>query len=109
MFAKLAQIRLRGVGSVRRAWAADAKRAGSGAACCSAMAETHKARRPILVCHWQHAPATGALECVWQSIPAPVSDEPRPKRELGQIRRLTDARTARRRPFRRGGLNREVA
>src|SRR6516162_3950219 len=102
MFAKLAQIRLRYVGSVQTGRVAPANRTGIGAARDSAMGETHRVRRSMLVCYWQHSPATGALECVWQSITAPpVSDEPRPSHEFGQMRRLTDARAASRRSFRR--------
>jgi hypothetical protein len=41
------------------------------------------------------------LECVWQSVPAPAADEPRPVRLLVEVRRLTNAHTAARRPFRR--------
>jgi hypothetical protein len=101
MFAKLAQIRLRGIGSAQRAWAADGCRTGNGAACSPPIANSHRSRRPILVCYWQQAPATGALECAWQGVAAPVTDEPRPEHLLGQVRRLTDARAAAGRPVRR--------
>jgi hypothetical protein len=101
MFAKLAQIRLRGIGSAQQAWATDEHRNGNRAACSSPIANSHHAGRPILACHWRKAPATGALECVWQSVPAPATDEPRSARLLGEVRRLTDARTAARRPLRR--------
>jgi hypothetical protein len=51
MFTKLAQIRLHGVGSVQQAWATDKYRTGNRAACGSPIANSHYARRPILVCH----------------------------------------------------------
>ena len=101
MFPKLAQFCLRGVGGAQQAWATDEYRIGNRAACGSPIANFHHAGRPILVCHWQKAPATGALECVWQLVPAPATDEPRRARLLGEVRRLTNARTAARRPFRR--------
>jgi hypothetical protein len=101
MFAKLAQIRLRGVGSTQQAWATDGCRTGNRAGCRSTIANSHRVRRPLLVCHWQQAPATGALQCVWQAVAAPATDELPPERLRGQLRRLTDARAAARRPFRR--------
>jgi hypothetical protein len=101
MFAKLAQIRLRSVGSADQAWATDELRNGNRAACSSPIANSHHAGRPILVCHWREAAATGALECVWQSVPTPATDEPRQARVLGEVHQLTDARTAARRPLRR--------
>jgi hypothetical protein len=101
MFAKLAQICLRGVSGVQQAWATDEHRNGNHAVCGSPIASFHHSGRPVLVCHWQKAPATGALECFWQSVPAPATDEPRPARLLGEVRRLTNARTAARRPLRR--------
>jgi hypothetical protein len=101
MFAKLAQISLHGVGSARQVWATGEHRTGNRAACSSPIANSHRVRTPLLVCHWQQAPATGALECVWQSVPAPATDELPPERLRGQLRRLTDALAAARRPFRR--------
>jgi hypothetical protein len=101
MFAKLAQIILHGVGSARQVWATDEHRTGNRAACGSPLANSHRVRTPLLICHWQQAPATGALECVWQSVPAPATDELPPERLRKQLRRLTDARAAARRPFRR--------
>src|SRR6516165_12692696 len=101
MFAKLAQFCLRGVGGAQQAWATDEYRIGNRAACGSPIAHSYHGGRPILVCHWQKAPATGALECAWQSVPAPATNEPRRARLLGDVRRLTNARTAARRPFRR--------
>ena len=101
MFAKLAQICLRGVGGAQQAWATDEYRIGNRAACGSPIAHSYHGGRPILVCHWQKAPATGALECVWQSVPAPATNEPRRARLRGEVRRLTNARTAARRPLRR--------
>ena len=61
MFAKLAQISLHGVGSARQVWATDEHRTGNRAACSSPIANSHRVRTPLLVCHWQQAPATGAL------------------------------------------------
>jgi hypothetical protein len=87
MFAKLAQTRLRGIGSVQQAWATDELRNGNRGAFSSPIA--NRAGRPILVCHWQKLPATGALECVWQSVPAPATDEPRSVRLLVEVHRLT--------------------
>jgi hypothetical protein len=101
MFAKLAQIRLRGIGSAKQALATNKYGIGNRATCGSPIANSDHAGRPILVCHWQKAPATGALECVWQSVPAPATDEPRRARLLGEVRWLTNARTAARRSFRR--------
>jgi hypothetical protein len=101
MFAKLAHICLHGVGGARQVWATDEHRTGNRAACSSPIANSHCVRRPLLVCHWQQAPATGALQCVWQAVAAPATDELPPERLRGQLRRLTDARAAARRPFRR--------
>jgi hypothetical protein len=66
MFAKLAQIRLRAVGNVQQALATNRDRAAFRAS-----ARPRRARRPILVCRWQLAPATGALECIWEAVGAP--------------------------------------
>jgi hypothetical protein len=96
MFAKLAQIRQRVVGNVQRALATKDSRAAF-----RPTAHPYRARRPILVCRWQLGPATGALECVWEAVSAPPTHELRRERELGEVRRLTDARTAARRPFKR--------
>jgi len=101
MFAKLAQFRLRHGGSSRRAWVTHPNHTGNPAACRPMLAASRRLRRPMLVCHWQHAPATGALECVWESISAPATGQPRPGRSLGEVRRLTDARIAAKRPFSR--------
>jgi hypothetical protein len=101
MFAKLAQIHVRHVGDVQHAGTANTNRAGNGLGGCLAMAATRRARRPILICHWRHAPGTGALECVWEAASAPATGEPRRQRLLGETRRLNDARAAARRPIRR--------
>jgi hypothetical protein len=98
MFAKLAQVRLR---PARVVSAPDIYRIGRRAACRPTMAASHRARRPMLVCRWRHAPATGALECMWESVDAPAASQPRSQRSPGEVHRLTDARAAARRPFRR--------
>jgi hypothetical protein len=95
MFAKLAQIRLRAVGNVRQAPVTTGNRATFRP---SALPD--RARRPVLVCHWQQAP-TGTLECVWEAVGAPPTHELRRERELGEVRRLTGARAAARRPSKR--------
>jgi hypothetical protein len=95
MFAKLAQIRLRVVGNVQQALATKGNRAAF-----RPTAHPYRSPRPILVCHWQQAAASGALECVWEAVSAPPTHELRPARELGEVRRLTDARAADRRAFR---------
>jgi hypothetical protein len=100
MFTKLAQISVRGVGSTQRASATtDGYRASNAAV--SRPANPHRVRRPMLICHWRHAPVTGALECVWESVTAPATGQPRPQRSLGEVRRLPDARAATKSPFRR--------
>lgn len=99
MFAKLAQFALHGVGSVQRTWPTGGDRTRHHADC--RPLDSRRTPRPILVCRWRKAPTTGALECVWRSVAAPAIDEPRPARSPGEVRRLTDARAAARRPFRR--------
>jgi hypothetical protein len=94
MFAKLAQIRLRAVGSVQRALVTKDSRAAF-----RPTVHPYRAPRPILVCRWHQAPASGALECIWEAVGAPPTRELRPERELGEVHRLTDARAATRRPF----------
>jgi hypothetical protein len=101
MFAKLAQIRLHGLGSAQRAWATDGDRTGNSAACLSPIANSHRARRPTFVCRWEKARLSGALECVWQSVAVPATDDPRPKHLLGQVRRLTDWHAPAKQSFRR--------
>jgi hypothetical protein len=43
-----------------------------------AAAESGRLAKPVLVCRWQVAPATGRLECSWHRAPADAAcaDEP---------------------------------
>jgi hypothetical protein len=90
MFAKLAQFRLLGVSRAQQALAAGGSQTDKHAGC-RAIALSHRDRRPILVCRWEKETVTGALECVW-SVAAPVTGDSQPRRSLGQLQRLTDAR-----------------
>jgi hypothetical protein len=98
MFARLAQIRLRRVGSAQRACATTIGYRADNAAVCRP-ASPHRVQRPLLVCHWRQAPATGALECVWERVSAPASGPVRPGRLFGEVRCLPDARAATKHPL----------
>jgi len=93
MFTTLAQFRL--FGRVLRTRPSDGRRSNEHPDDHFA-ATARRARRPTLVCRWQLAPSTAALECVWQSVEVPPAGRPRPD---GRIVRLTEARAAARRPF----------
>jgi hypothetical protein len=43
-------------------------------------ANGHRAQRPRLVCQWRTAPATGRLECFWQTTDMPTINAPRRRR-----------------------------
>jgi hypothetical protein len=96
MFAKLAQMRLRGVGNLQQAPATDGNRLAF-----RPLAHSTRTRRPTLVCDWRQARGTGVLECVWRSIAAPATAEPRAEQLTGQVRRLKDDRAAARHSLRR--------
>jgi len=92
MFTKLAQSRLFGFGLALQtrptvSYGAD------GHPQRRFIANSHRARRPALVCRWRKAPSTGALECVWQTVEQPTADEAGPKRltPLMQRQRQADA------------------
>jgi hypothetical protein len=99
MFAKLAQMLLRGVGNVRQARATTGNRAAFRFG-----ARPGRTRRPGLVCHWQAAPATGTLECTWEAAHASPTHEPRPVHKLEKVRRLNDARAAAQAPLQARGV-----
>jgi len=99
MFAKLAQFRLLGVSRAQQALATGGSQTDKHGGC-GPNAKSHRDRRPILVCRWQKGPVTGALECVW-SVAEPATGESWPRRSLGGLQRLTDARVSAKRPFTR--------
>jgi hypothetical protein len=99
MFAKLVQFRLLGIGRAQQALVAGGSQTDKHAGC-GPIAQSHRDRRPTLVCRWQKAPVTGALECAW-SIAAPATGESRPRRSLGHLQRSTDARVPAKRPVTR--------
>jgi hypothetical protein len=91
MFSKLSRFRLFGAGRAQQLRATAEYRMDAHSLR-GFTTNSHRVRRPALVCHWQTVPSTGALECVWRSVAA--TDEPQP-------RRSTDARASAGRPFMR--------
>jgi hypothetical protein len=54
----------------------------------------HRSRRPTLVCRWQKVPSTGGLECVWQAVPRPTANTPRPMRLVARAESPAEADAA---------------
>ena len=100
MFAKVAEFRLLG-GHVQRLRTAAKYDPDRRRTDCRPMAGARRARRPILMCRWHVVPATGKLECRWQSVSAATIDEPGQRRRVVRTRRLTRARARAGRPVTR--------
>jgi hypothetical protein len=58
------------------------------------VATAHRSRRPVLVCHWQKVPSTGALECAWQAVDLPIVNQPRRRRLIERSRSPANASDA---------------
>jgi hypothetical protein len=66
-------------------------------------ASVARVRRRPLVCGWRRVPATGRLECFWQTVPvdAAAAEEPGISRMTGRTHRPLGACLASQSPFRR--------
>jgi hypothetical protein len=74
MFTKLAQFLLLGVGCARHAQATLGYRADNHPDR-RLIANSHRGRRPTLICGWRKIPSSGALECHWRALDPPEVDE----------------------------------
>jgi hypothetical protein len=93
MFTNLAQFRLSGIGRAQQARSTIGHRP-DGYPDNHLVADSQRARRPALVCHWQTVPSTGALECVWRAAEPPTTNQARPIRLTARAGSPADALAA---------------
>ena len=99
MFTKLAALLVFGAGRLPRPLAIVGRYAYARPERRSVAKSRHR-RRPALICRWQSGPA-GGLECHWQAIALPETDEPAQRHYRKANQSPTGACAVRKRPVAR--------